>query len=400
MLFCFSSQKDDEYLFLGDDQLTESEEAHDNCINTGLLQAATANLRHSPTTGTTATELASLDSPVKLPTPRTFRKSNSTTGTATNHHNTSTANISSASSIACSKFVDPSDNNSNSATSSNHNSCSALLSKLGPGSFLRRNISQLRCTTKGLEHLQREALRKSNESNTGSVDNSQRYIRLPSSPSSKQQSLSLLSPTIVTTIARIGGKSHHTDTTAHSTSVADVLIDTASDSIVSTTTTVSSNHSRTSPPSFLSTKVPPAPTAPTLVPRSPNNPPPRPKTEKPSKMSRHPVHSTMSSEASSSSSQNGDHHQHHLHTELHTASCSTSTSSRQVSAAITSTPATTTSAASTSSTFSASSHHHQHQQFINKPPRGWLHPDNKLADLDGVTYAVRVSFLLLLPSLC
>ena len=31
------------------------------------------------------------------------------------------------------------------------------------------------------------------------------------------------------------------------------------------------------------------------------------------------------------------------------------------------------------------------ENFISKPPRGWLHPDH-LVSKEGITYAVRVSF--------
>src|SRR5699024_8841184 len=126
--------------------------------------------------------------PIKSPpgTPRTFRKSQSSAAVALG-----AGAVSAVATTVAATFVDPSaaavaaadqaHQSQHNQSSTSATSISRTLAKLGPtaaASFLRRNLSQTFRSSKGTEHLQREALRKSNESAAGlSPDQSQRYIR-------------------------------------------------------------------------------------------------------------------------------------------------------------------------------------------------------------------------------
>ncbi|OTF81136.1 hypothetical protein BLA29_001328 [Euroglyphus maynei] len=216
---------------------------------------------------------------------------------------------------------------------------------------LGRKLSQLRnsnassshssAVAKGTENLQREALRKSNESGQYNLENSQRYIRLPPSPHSKK-----FSPTIPN-VSPIEEKSFHKfncnnssisksslPTKQSPSNIIDSLLmcDALASPIQSISTPVKNHHSNSqsshsasnqknlsrsctsSPSSLSSSRISPTPpppplpphhhhhhhltnsSTPTLVPRSANNnPPPRPKADKPNK---HQQLSNMSSSTS------------------------------------------------------------------------------------------------------
>ena len=530
MLFCFSAQQrdHDEYHLLvrdladEDEEPDDSVEAHDNLINQELQLVSTGKSvdssrghqrsNHRRTLSSSGTDLGPIKSPVA--TPRTFRKSQSSTAVV----------LGAGAVTAVGKFVDPvavvAADQAHQQLQHNQSATSisrTLARKLGPSaSFLRRNLSQTFRSSKGIEHLQREALRKSNESAAGlSPDQSQRYIRLPSSNNNSQNNNSSSGATSNTsnsanntasTPKSSSGSSQQTSSlTKSQTSAAIVAIgesrlqqhssshspSPATSDFVGVTTGVAALSSTKSDPtahrvhqhshshrhsSHSSPSSPSSPPPPTLVPRSANNPPPRPKTNKPcrtnsihsnsSMSSRHQlqqqsspplVHNLASTLSASQSSQLDPLSQSSSSSSLHHSSSSSSIhcssplstfaspchSIATTTCTMTSTVTTTTtmsmmtplassttngitaasqsnnqqqgssssngassssnssgsqqqqqqqSASSANSSNSSSSHHHhQHQQFINKPPRGWLHPDHKLSDSVGVSYAVRVS---------
>lgn len=528
MLFCFSSQqqKEEEHVYLVNEadelEVEESEEAHENHINEDLLvnsgkgavlkkvESATKIRRsnHRRTEPTSGLFLDTHSGPLKgtVAGGRSFRKSASSVSLGAT---SSAAAQLVATAAANGKFVDPSvaavaavaaavaadeehfGSQEQQTQSPNGTSISRTLSKIGP--FLRRNRS-----SKGTEHLQREALRKSNETAAGlGVDQSQRYIKLPTSSSaalassssalscdstaasgkwssslsststssrwSAQKSAkhcSTLSKSSTSVAIVTSGECEQSSLTSCELSLASGLLSACrsdptthrvlhreghhSPASASSSSTLSSGSSTYSPP------------PPTLVPRSANNPPPRPKTSKPSRCSSSASINTTTTTATTNNNTSslparpllsptsgsvGDSVESidELLGLSETPSCSQSTStdtpcvmtSTVTSATMslltctTSTTPTSSSSSvsqctgsangaassgstsgqqstqqsqqqqssSTSSNSSSSSnhHHHQHQQFINKPPRGWLHPDHKLSDSVGVTYAVRVS---------
>nr|XP_027197239.1 uncharacterized protein LOC113791645 [Dermatophagoides pteronyssinus] len=355
---------------------SKSQESNDNCINAGLLAAAVqqqqqqqcscfksqssvncSSLRHVNQLNYRRKFRKLSFSPHHHSTPSKFVDTNSSSPSSSSSSTSSLANHQSGGSNSVNSTSVPSlpIGNSNNNTSA----ASAFLSKLGPIQ-LGRKLSQLRnsalsnvssshssAVAKGTENLQREALRKSNESGQYNLDNSQRYIRLPPSPHSKKFSTTI--NVSQRSSSPIGEKNIHkskcnnNNNSINKSSLSSKqspsnIIDSllmcdalASSPIQSISTPVNNNHHSNSPSLTLHTKttssrsctsspslssssstISPIPTpppplpphhhqplnslAPNIVPRSANNnPPPRPKADKPNK---HQQLSNMSSSTS------------------------------------------------------------------------------------------------------
>lgn len=332
MLFCIKPSKEEEYLVLrNNEELPDSsdcEEAYENSANSTLLYQQQQQLvRVSGDQQCSPNVLRPDQTQLKVSTPRTFRKLNS----------------SSPSTPAVKAIA----------------SDTPILSKLGSGLIRRNKLS------KDTEHLQKEALRKSTEAAANYVDGAQRYIKLPSSSHSKQ--LSCEDPK-----------------SAKSTSVASSVNSSKSPSAENALqgpVPVCKPHrsplTSRQPRTLSAQSSPSVPPVPSLLPRSANNPPPRPKTNKPLR----DIMPKTEPKPPSAISNGG----------LAT-SVTDSLSCPAPAASSSATGSSNSSAGAPPSGSSSSQAQHHHQQLINKPPRGWLHPDYKLSDSSlGVTYSVRVS---------
>jgi len=369
--FSYSPLKDDDYaqLFIGQqDQL--GEEANDNCLNINLSSVDSEALIKQTTTTTdnlphlvnTDTELQSDQLPshplsssrdsikLPLPLPRTFRKPDTIFNVDSCHTIDSTPITTTNNTI-------------------NHSTKSSLL-KLG---FHR---------SKGTEHLQQEALRKSNESNS-LVLHSQRYIKLPTSSVSR-----FSDPTNNKSSKNCNNS---INTTKSNTSLSNKPI--GQNRLISTQTPIpkpplskSLGLSSSSAPSCSLLGSP----KPTSEP-SPK-PPPRPLTSHPglgiATMPRQKVQfSSVNTSDSPTSSLNDNNVSSNTtgETSLAANASSVTRNGSQPASAAALVPSTSSTSSSTAPDWSKAG------SFINKPPRGWLHPDQQIAET-GISYAVRVCY--------
>ena len=361
--FSYSPLKDDDYnhLFIGQEDITT--EPKDNCLNsvdTSGQPLSGDKLRdntapHSSTNQLSAPTGDNLNTTVPLP--RTFRKPDAiSVDSCVRNESTPVTNSTNGSSFSSSK--------------------SSLL-KLGFG------------RSKGTEHLQQEAIRKSNEANSASI-HSQRYIKLPTNSSinrfcdsiqnRKNSEFSNWSPNHITNNLNNKSKSR-----------SKPIFGTTSVSLPKPPhESVGLPSVKSASPSSLLLKSSNK-NSPELSPK----PPPRPQTSHPglssgtstSIMPRQKSSSVNSSDTLSSAVNDQN-------------SCNLSLSTTRATSLTTSASNTTTCAsslarnscqsASTSAPLaSTSSDWNRSGGFINKPARGWLHPDQQIAD-SGISYAVRV----------
>jgi hypothetical protein len=394
--FSYSPLKDDDYaqLFIGpEDQLAE--EANDNCLNINLSSVDSEALIKQTTTTTTdnllnlvnntdssllrsalsqSSQSSSLpshplsSSPVSnrdniklpVPLPRTFRKPDTI------------FNVDSCHTINSTPITTT---NTNSIT----NSAKSSLLKLG---FHR---------SKGTEHLQQEALRKSNEPNS-LVLHSQRYIKLPTSSVSKFCESS-----------NNNKSSNNNNNNINNTHKSKSNTSLSNKTIISGQNRLTSHTPIPKPPSKslgLSTSSAPSCSlsgSPKLTPKLSPKPPPRPLTSHPglgsgtnimprqkvqfasvntsdtlTGLDRNNVSSNTTGETSLAA--NGS---------ASASACSPTRDGSQSASVASSMPST-----SSSNTCSTTSDWSKAGSFINKPPRGWLHPDQQIAET-GISYAVR-----------
>jgi hypothetical protein len=395
--FSYSPLKDDDYaqLFIGpEDQIAE--EANDNCLNINLSSVDSEALIKQTTTTTTdnllnlvnntdssllrsalsqSSQSSSLpshplsSSPVSnrdniklpVPLPRTFRKPDTI------------FNVDSCHTINSTPITTT---NTNSIT----NSAKSSLLKLG---FHR---------SKGTEHLQQEALRKSNESNS-LVLNSQRYIKLPTSSVSKFCESSNNNRSSNNNNNNI----NNTHKSKSNTSLSNKTIisgQNGQNRQTSHTPIPKPPSSKSSAPSCSLLLGSPKPT-PKLSPK----PPPRPLTSHPGLglgTNIMPRQKVQFASVNTSDTLTGlDHNNVSSNTTGETslaangsasASACSPTRNGSQSASVASMPSTSSTSSNSCSTTPDWS---KAGSFINKPPRGWLHPDQQIAET-GISYAVRV----------
>ena len=396
--FSYSPLKDDDYaqLFIGQQQYQLEEKSNDNSLSVDCVggdNICQTNRQINSTTTTTTT----------TPTP-TITSNSSPSLLTTN--NTRAINSSSSSPSSTSSLINNSNDDNNELVVldeleplgsheissspychrdqlnkiplslprtfrkpdniiSNIDSCETIQSSntIPPTKSSRLKFSFHR--SKGTEHLQ-EALRlKSSESK---VSHAHRYIKLPTS-----------------SVSRFTSKSN----------------DKSSSDLVS-----DNNKNRNLITSQISNQIPKPPLtkslglkqAPSCLTNLTPKPPPRPLTSHPGKMPRQKVQWASSSSQSNPSGYNSN----DANTDNNVSSYTTGDTSlvgATPSASTSSTsPATNNnrncnSAANTSTSSNTStSDWTKGASFINKPPRGWLHPDQKIAE-SGMSYGVRVRIL-------
>jgi hypothetical protein len=410
--FSYSPLKDDDYaqLFIGpEDQLAE--EANDNCLNINLSSVDSEALIKQTTTTTTTDNLLNLvnntdssllrtalsqssqssslpshplsSSPVSnrdniklpVPLPRTFRKPDTI------------FNVDSCHTINSTPITTT---NTNSIT----NSAKSSLLKLG-NSFLR---------SKGTEHLQQEALRKSNEANSV-VLHSQRYIKLPTSSVSK---FSESSNNNKSSNNNNNNNINNTHKSKSNTSLSNKTIISGHNG----QNRLSSHTSIPKPPLSkslgLSTSSAPSCSlllgSPKLTPKLSPKPPPRPLTSHPglgSGTNIMPRQKVQFASVNTSDTLTGlDHNNVSSNTTGETSlaangsasasACSPTRNGSQSASVASSMPST-----SSSNSCSTTPDWSKAGSFINKPPRGWLHPDQQIAET-GISYAVRVCYAITL----
>ena len=384
--FSYSPLKDDDYnhIFIGQEDIAT--EAKDNCLNSVDSSANSVNSvnsdhlpdsqdtteklkksRNSPllgrplchTSGLPSHTLSSLPTRdnihLPVPLPRTFRKPDCLGLDSCVTSTSPVSNISTSSSLT-----------------------SSAKSSLLKFSFHR---------SKGTEHLQQEALRKSNELNSGSA-HCQRYIKLPTSSrvsrlsdSAHNKRNNLVSNSSGTTVTR--ADSSHSNKSKWSAKPKPALPISASlpkppsdclnlNSVKSPATSSSSLRSSDKICAELSPK-----------------PPPRPQTSHPglssgtisSVMPRQKVQFTSVNTSDTLSSASND-----QNSSLSTTRETSLTANSSNTSCASSLARNNCQPASTSSDWNRSG------AFINKPARGWLHSDQQIAD-QGISYSVRVCMI-------
>ena len=394
--FSYSPLKDDDYaqLFIGQQQYQLEEKSNDNSLSVDCVGGdnicQTNRQINSTTTTTTTTTITSNSSPSLLTTNNTrainsSSSSPSSTSSLINNNNSNDHN----NELVVLDELEPLESHEISSSPychrdqlnkiplslprtfrkpdniiSNIDSCQSIQSSntIPPTKSTRLKFSFHR--SKGTEHLQ-EALRlKSTESK---VSHAHRYIKLPTS-----------------SVSRFTSKSNEK-------SSSDLVCD--------------NNKNRNLITSQISNQIPKPPLtkslglkqAPSCLTNLTPKPPPRPLTSHPGKMPRQKVQWASSSSSSNPSGYNSNDAATDNNVSSYTTgdtslvgatpSASTSTSSAtNNNRNCNSTANTTTSSTTSTSDWTKGA------SFINKPPRGWLHPDQKIAE-SGMSYGVRVRIL-------
>ena len=373
--FSYSPLKDDEYtqIFIGQED-HRSQEANDNCLNISLnsvnseqsvasdklraLVNSDSTSRSDPLPSTPTSDKIKLPVPV----PRTFRKpdfDSCVRNDSTTVANTSTNTLPISSSTK-----------------------SSLL-KLG---FHR---------SKGTEHLQQEAIRKSNEAN--SALHSQRYIKLPTSSIARFTDSSHNQNSNNSKLnTNLNNKNNKWSTHPHnrisgssgtsSPSVPKPPLKTLDLCCISSSSAPSCSLLKGSPKPSKSC-------SPQLSPK----PPPRPLTSHPGLSSntssaimplKKASVNTNTSDTNTTSAQNDDNVSNVSSNTTRETSLTASSNASSLTVGLTSRMG-TNGCQSTSAANSQTSDWNKSGTFINKPARGWLHPDQQIADT-GISYSVRV----------